>query len=198
MQQRIINTAESMFFRFGIRSVTMDDIAKELGISKKTIYHYFTDKDDLVEKVTENAMSNQMIKTCMIIDASKNPIEELMFSTKMMREMLENVNVVLFFDMKKYHPNSWKKYMDFKTVHLEIVKKNLNEGIAQKLYRSDIDVEVMSKLRVETIDMAFNMELFPPNLYNILKVQLESMDHFIRGIVTTKGLEIYEKTRLAI
>ena len=56
MQQRIINTAESMFFRFGIRSVTMDDIAKELGISKKTIYHYFTDKDDLVEKVTENAM----------------------------------------------------------------------------------------------------------------------------------------------
>jgi hypothetical protein len=59
-------------------------------------------------------------------------------------------------------------------------------------------VEVMSKLRVETIDMAFNMELFPPNLYNILKVQLESIDHFIRGIVTTKGLEIYEKTRLAI
>jgi hypothetical protein len=56
----------------------------------------------------------------------------------------------------------------------------------------------MSKLRVETIDMAFNMELFPPNLYNILKVQLESIDHFIRGIVTTKGLEIYEKTRLAI
>ncbi len=63
MQQRIINTAESMFFRFGIRSVTMDDIAKELGISKKTIYHYFTDKDDLVEKVTENEMSNQMTKT---------------------------------------------------------------------------------------------------------------------------------------
>ena len=61
MQQRIIDTAESMFFRFGIRSVTMDDIAKELGISKKTIYHYFADKDNLVEKVTENA---HMYFTC--------------------------------------------------------------------------------------------------------------------------------------
>jgi TetR/AcrR family transcriptional regulator, cholesterol catabolism regulator len=198
MQNRIIETAESMFFRFGIRSVTMDDIAKELGISKKTIYHFFKDKDELVEKVTENAMSNQMIKTCKIIEVSKNPIEELIFSTRMMREMLETVNVVLFFDMKKYHPNSWKKYMDFKLVHLEIVKKNLTEGIKQKLYRSDLDVDIITKLRVETIDLAFNLEIFPPNIFNVLKVQLESIDHFIRGIVTQQGLEIYENTRVKI
>ena len=198
MQQRIIDTAESMFFRFGIRSVTMDDIAKELGISKKTIYHYFADKDDLVEKVTSHSLANEMCKTQNIYENSQNPIEEMINSTKMMREMLQNVNAVLFYDMKKYHPQSWAKYVEFKNGFLEIVKRNLLNGITEKLYRPDINVEILAKLRVEVVDLAFNIEYFPPSQYNLLNVQLESIDHFIRGIVTTKGLEIYEKTRLAI
>jgi TetR/AcrR family transcriptional regulator, cholesterol catabolism regulator len=196
MQQRIIDKAESMFFRFGIRSVTMDDIAKELGISKKTIYHYFTDKDDLVEKVTNHALFNQVCKTDEIYESSQNPIEEMIYSTKMMREMLENVNAVLFYDMKKYHPLSWEKYVEFKNGFLDIVKRNLTNGIAQKLYREEIDIDIMAKLRVEIVDLAFNIELFPPNKYNLLRVQLESIDHFIRGIVTKEGLEIYENTRV--
>lgn len=196
MQQRIIDKAESMFFRFGIRSVTMDDIAKELGISKKTIYHYFTDKDDLVEKVTNHALFNQVCKTDQIYESSQNPIEEMIYSTKMMREMLENVNAVLFYDMKKYHPLSWEKYVEFKNGFLDIVKRNLTNGIAQKLYREEIDIDIMAKLRVELVDLAFNIELFPPNKYNLLRVQLESIDHFIRGIVTKEGLEIYENTRV--
>jgi AcrR family transcriptional regulator len=198
MQQRIIEKAESMFFRFGIRSVTMDEIAKELGISKKTIYQYFTDKDDLVEKVTEHSLSNQICKTNEIYDKSKNPIEEMMYSTKMMREMLENVNGVLFFDMQKYHPTSWAKYVEFKNGFLDIVKRNLKNGIQEKLYRADINVDILAKLRVESVDLAFNIELFPPKVYNLLNVQLESIDHFIRGIVTPQGLQLYEKTRLAI
>lgn len=198
MQQRIINTAESMFFRFGIRSVTMDDIAKELGISKKTIYHYFTDKDDLVEKVTSHSLENELCKTQDIYERAQNPIEEMIFSTKMMREMLQNVNPVLFYDLKKYHPKCWEKYVGFKNGFLETVKRNLSNGIDLKLYRPEINVEIMAKLRIETVDLAFNIEYFPPASYNLLQVQLESIDHFIRGIVTPAGLEIYEKTRLAI
>jgi TetR/AcrR family transcriptional regulator, cholesterol catabolism regulator len=187
-----------MFFRFGIRSVTMDDIAKELGISKKTIYHYFTDKDDLVEKVTSQSMHNEICKTQEIYEKASNPIEEMIFSTKMMREMLQNVNAVLFYDLKKYHPRSWEMYVQFKNGFLDIVKRNLTNGIAQKLYRPEINVDIIAKLRVETVDLAFNIEYFPTANYNLLEVQLESIDHFIRGIVTPAGLEIYEKTRLAI
>ena len=198
MQDRIICTAEAMFMRFGIRSVTMDDIAKDLGISKKTIYHYFVDKDELVEKVTNHTLSNQFCKSEEIYGFAKNPIEEMILSTKMMREMLENVNGVLFYDMKKYYPASWQKYMEFKNEFLDVVKRNLINGISEKVYRSEIDVDILSKLRVETVDLAFNIEYFPHNKYNLLKVQLESMDHFIRGIVTPEGLKIYEKTRLAI
>jgi TetR/AcrR family transcriptional regulator, cholesterol catabolism regulator len=198
MELRILQKADAMFLRYGLRSVTMDDIAKELGISKKTIYLYFADKDALIDKVTEYMLEEEKNKAEEIYKVSKNPIEEIFLSTKMMKEMLQNINAVLFYDMQKYYPNSWQKYLDFKMHFLEIIKRNLNEGIFQKLYRADINVEILAKIRVEIVDMGFNMELFPPSKFNILDIQLENIDHFLRGIVTPKGLEVYEKTKLEI
>jgi TetR/AcrR family transcriptional regulator, cholesterol catabolism regulator len=198
MELRILQKADAMFLRYGLRSVTMDDIAKELGISKKTIYLYFADKDALIDKVTEYMLQEEKNKAEEIYKISKNPIEEIFLSTKMMKEMLQNINAVLFYDMQKYYPNSWQKYLDFKMHFLEIIKRNLNEGISQKLYRADINVEILAKIRVEIVDMGFNMELFPASKFNILDIQLENIDHFLRGIVTPKGLEVYEKTKLEI
>jgi TetR/AcrR family transcriptional regulator, cholesterol catabolism regulator len=198
MELRILQKADAMFLRYGLRSVTMDDIAKELGISKKTIYLYFADKDALIDKVTEYMLQEEKNKAEEIYKISKNPIEEIFLSTKMMKEMLQNINAVLFYDMQKYYPNSWQKYLDFKTHYLGITKRNLNEGISQKLYRSEINVEILAKIRVEIVDMGFNMELFPASKFNILDIQLENIDHFLRGIVTPKGLEVYEKTKLEI
>jgi TetR/AcrR family transcriptional regulator, cholesterol catabolism regulator len=198
MELRILQKADTMFLRYGLRSVTMDDIAKELGISKKTIYLYFSDKDTLVEKVTEYMLQEEKNKAEEIYNISKNPIEEIFFSTKIMKEMLQNINVVLFYDMQKYYPNSWKKYCDFKVYFLEIVKRNLQEGIIQKLYRAEINVEILAKTRIETVDMGFNIELFPANMFSVYDIQLENIDHYIRGIVTPLGLEVYEKTKLKI
>lgn len=197
MENRIIIAAQGLFLRYGIRSVTMEDIAKELGISKKTIYQHFSDKDNLVSRVTDYMLSMEQTKIEVIQKEAKNPIEEQVFNSTMMREMLENINPVLFFDIKKYHPKSWSKYLVFKKVILETVKRNLIEGIEQNLYRKEINVEVLSKLRVETVDLVFNEEYFPGKFYKILEVQLESLDHFMRGILTPVGLEQYEKTRIA-
>jgi TetR/AcrR family transcriptional regulator, cholesterol catabolism regulator len=198
MELRILQQADTMFLRYGLRSVTMDDIAKELGISKKTIYLYFADKDTLVDKVTEYMLEEEKNKADQIYKIAQNPIEEMFLSTKMMKEMLQNINAVLFYDMQKYYPESWKKYLAFKIHFLEIIKRNLNEGILQKLYRPEINIEILAKLRVESVDLGFNMEVFPTSKYNILDIQLESIDHYIRGIVTPKGLEVYEKTKLEI
>jgi TetR/AcrR family transcriptional regulator, cholesterol catabolism regulator len=198
MELRILQKADTMFLRYGLRSVTMDDIAKELGISKKTIYLYFADKDALIDKVTEYMLQEEKNKAEEIYKISKNPIEEIFLSTKIMKEMLQNINVVLFYDMQKYYPSSWQKYCDFKVYFLEIVKRNLQEGITQKLYRAEINIDILAKTRIETVDMGFNMELFPAVKFNLYDFQLENIDHYIRGIVTPHGLEVYEKTKLKI
>jgi TetR/AcrR family transcriptional regulator, cholesterol catabolism regulator len=195
IKERILNAAESLFLRLGVKSVTMDDIAHELGISKKTIYLHFSDKNEIVNAVVEYTLKREKKESERIYSLSENPIDEIVISTQMMCKMFENINPVLFYDLKKYHPEAWGRYVNFKSEFLEIVIRNLKEGIERGYYRHDIDPDILAKLRVESVDLAFNMDLFPPSIYNTLKIQVTFVDHFLRGILTSKGLEIYEKTK---
>lgn len=174
----------------------MDDIAKELGISKKTIYLHFPDKDSIINETTYCMLSNEKAQAEEIHRQTDNPILEMVHSTKIMSEMLEDINPVLFYDLKKYYPAAWKKYELFKLDFLEIVKRNLNQGIKEGYYRNDIDVDILAKLRIESVDMAFDMEVFSPKHFKVFKVQLQFIDHFIRGIVSPKGLEFYENSKI--
>ena len=192
-KDRILKSAELLFLRLGIKSVTMDDIANELGISKKTIYLHFTDKDQIVNEVITSALEREKMEAEVIYKKAKNPIDEIFLSTNKMYEMFENINPVMLFDLQKYHPAAWDKYLAFKINFLNIVKRNLFDGISQKLYRSDVDIEIMAKLRVESVDLAFNMKVFPPKNFKLITVEIHFIDHFIRGIVSPTGLEIYEK-----
>ncbi len=192
-KNRILKSAELLFLRLGIKSITMDDIAKELGISKKTIYLHFIDKNQIVNEVISIALEREKIEAEVIYKKAKNPIDEIFLSTNKMYEIFENINPVMLFDLQKYHPQAWDKYLAFKINFLDIVKRNMLDGIHQKLYRSDVDVEIMAKLRVESVDLAFNMKIFSPKNFKLITVQIHFIDHFIRGIVSPIGLEIYEK-----
>jgi AcrR family transcriptional regulator len=198
MEIRIINTARELYFRFGIRSVTLDDIAKDLGISKKTIYLHFKDKDELVQRVVEDSVNEELLRAIQIKEKSKNPIEEVIMSMKLMKEMLQDINLVLFYDLEKYHPVSFSKYAEFKKLFYEIIKRNLQEGVDQNLYRKDINVEILTRFRMEIIDMGFNPQIFPQNHFNQIDIHLQITDNFLRGILTPAGLELYEKTKIDI
>lgn len=194
LKDRILQKAEELFFTLGFKSVTMDDIASELGISKKTIYQHFEDKNTLVAAVTEYAIDNEHCRDLELIQKASNPIEEILLSTQMMRDMLANVNPAIFHDLQKYYPAAWQKYLSNKDRFKEIVIKNLIAGKEQGYYREDIDVEILARLRIETVDLAFNVHVFPTKEFNLLNTQLEFIKHFIRGIVTEKGLKAYEAT----
>lgn len=198
MENRIINTARDLYFRYGIRSVTLDDIAKELGISKKTIYQFFKDKDELVNCVVDLSVFEEICRSKDLKKQSLNPIEEIIISVRMMKDMLDKINVVLFYDLEKYHPAAFEKYKAFKSNFLELIRQNLVQGVAQKLYRAEINIEVLVKFRLETVDMLFDASIFPPDKFKLADTQMELTDHFLRGIVTPLGLEIYEKTKLEI
>lgn len=185
---RIIESAEEMFFRYGIKSITMDDIAKQLGMSKKTIYQHFSDKDKLVESLINEHIKRNTSQMCHFQSSAKNAIEEVLNTMKHLGEMFSKINPTMFYDLFKYHHESWKIYKNFKDKNLaSMVEANLARGIQEKLYRSDIHLKALAKLRIEEVEMGFNQDIFPSDQFSLVEVQIEMLKHFLLGISSIKG-----------
>lgn len=193
METRIINSAADLFHRFGIKTITMDEIARELGMSKKTIYKYFSDKDKLVYEVIESHLIQEKAKSENVKVLASNAIEEIFMHMGLMKDMLANINGTFFYDLKKFHPAAFDCYLSFKAFFIDSVKQNLQRGINDGLYRPEIKINILAQLRVESIDLAFDSTIFNPKDFNILETQIETLDHFLHGIVTEKGLLEYLK-----
>lgn len=188
VSQRIIESAEEMFFRYGIKSITMDDIAKQLGMSKKTIYQHFSDKDKLVESLISEHIKRNTGQMCNFQTSAKNAIEEVLLTMKHLGEMFSKINPTMFYDLFKYHHESWKIYKNFKDKNLaNMVEANLLRGIQEKLYRSDIHIKAMARLRIEEVEMGFNQDIFPSDQFSLVEVQVEMLKHFLLGISSIKG-----------
>jgi TetR/AcrR family transcriptional regulator, cholesterol catabolism regulator len=194
VRERILKAAEELFMKFGIRSVTMDEIASELGISKKTIYLHFEDKDAIVHEVATARMMCEKDICEEIYEKASNPIDEVCREIEMLKTHAGALNPVVIYDLKKYYPKTWQLFQQHKqTIFLEITKRNLKEGVEQGLYRSEINIDILSRLRMEEIDFAFDQSVFPHEKYSQFEVHKTFIDHFLRGVITEKGLEIYQK-----
>ena len=194
IQERIRQKADELFRRYGIRSVTMDEIAAQLGMSKKTIYQYYTDKDQLVDAVAVDEIQFSQ-ESCLRDSAmSANAIEEIFRVMEFVEVMFRNMNPSMLHDLEKYHPLGYKKFLDHKNKFLyEMVKKNIERGIKEELYRQEIDVELMSRYRLETMMIAFNNDLFPMSKFNLVKLHKEILEHFLYGLATLKGYKLILK-----
>jgi TetR/AcrR family transcriptional regulator, cholesterol catabolism regulator len=199
-QERIRHKADELFRRYGIRSVTMDEIATQLGMSKKTIYQYYTDKDQLVDAVAVDEI--QFSQECCMRDtaAAGNAIEEIFKVMEFVEVMFRNMNPSMLHDLEKYHPSGFRKFLEHKNKFLyEMVKNNIERGINEELYRPEIDVEIMARYRLESMMLAFNADLFPPSKFNFVKLQQEILEHFLYGLATLKGYKLilkYKQQRL--
>ncbi len=183
-----------MFFRYGIKAVTMDDIARELGISKKTIYQHFPDKDAIVNEGVSTHFERERCESEKMQAEAPDPIAEVVKGSELMRQMLADMNPSMFLDLKRYYPSAWQLFIEFKNGFiLDIIRKNLIKGIEEGLYRNDLKVEILARLRNEEVEMGFDPQVFPNNKFNVLDTQLALLDHFLRGIMTADGLKLYEK-----
>lgn len=194
MKERILTVAEQLFWRYGVRSVTMEDIAKGLGISKKTIYQHFADKDDILYQVIQEKVDTDMTEMdCMAVETD-NPIEELMMVLEMMRKNQHEVSPNLLMDIKRYHPQAFGLFRQHMDQHImKSILENIQKGIAQGVYRNDINPAILARMRVEQIELAFNNEFFPTNQYSMLDIQRELIHHFVRGMLTEQGFTIYNQ-----
>lgn len=194
IKERILQKAEALFWKFGTRSITMDDISRDIGISKKTLYQHFTDKDDIVYQVILYRMDqNRENVTCHIATAH-DPIQEILLASEMMRHYLAEMNPALMIDVQRHYPRAWEVCTEFKEKFLlESIRSNLKRGVEKGLYRPEIDVEIMARLRVELIRMAYDTEIFPRKVAEMADVQIQLLHHFLRGILTEKGSIIYNQ-----
>lgn len=192
--ERIILGAEELFLQAGIKSVTMDEIAKHLGMSKKTIYHFFNDKNDLVIALVKKKLIEDECQIQNIINSSANVMEEMINMMKCSEEIFSRINPVFIHDIQKYHPSAWSEFQKFKSeVLVHTLEKLLTKGIHQGFIRPDIDVRVLAKMRVNQVELGFNTNIFPVSQFNPWKVQYQLLEHFNYGICTLKGHELLDK-----
>ncbi len=172
----------------------MDDIARELTISKKTIYQYFKDKDDLVYTVTKIHMDMERREMEEIEKSSVDAIDELAKISICMRKNLKDINPSLLFDLKKYHKKAWDQWLTFKNEFIKNnIVENLNKGIRNGFYRKEIDVEALAIFRVEQVQMTFDDGLYPSDKFELSELQMQLFDHFVYGILTDEGRNLYKE-----
>jgi AcrR family transcriptional regulator len=189
--ERIINGGEELFLQAGIRSVTMDDIARHLGMSKKTIYQFFKDKDELVMALVKKKLKEDEDQMNAIISQSENVIEQMINMMKCSEEIFSRINPIVIHDMQKYYPNAWKQFQNFKAeVLIHKMEQLLTKGIDQGYIRPEIDVRIIARMHVNLVEMGFNNLIFPIAEFNTWKVQKQFLEHFNYGICTLKGVKL--------
>ena len=193
-KEKIVNGALELYKRMGVKSVNMDKVATKLGISKKTLYVYFDNKQDLVNHCFQKHydLVSEMINTTAA--QFENAIDELFAIDESCSIIMKQINPYLLGELKRYYPNTWALIEQLKQkVLFNIMKKNLNKGIKQEIYRKEIDVDVIAMLMINRIDTLINEEVCPLTQYDFRKLLTEIRIYHLRGIATIKGINYLEQ-----
>lgn len=194
MEERILEKSRELFFRYGLRNVTMDDIAKELGISKKTLYNHFDKKKSIVRKVTELYLACQSEQSKKLALESNDAIHELIALIHHINSTFESLDVRIVHDMQKYFPEAWELFEEHKQDFiLRMIKDNLKRGIETGLYRNDIDIEIIARMRMEQIILAMNPSIFPPDQFEIKTIHHQLLLQYVHGVSTSAGRQLVNK-----
>lgn len=193
-KKRILEKATEQFMRYGIRSVSMDDIASLLGVSKKTIYQYFADKEELVDAVMQDEEKRTHADCSHCREHAVDAVQEMFLAMHQITDQFSQMNPVVLYDLEKFHPEVFQRFLRLKNNFLcGVIKENINRGIEEGYYRSEINVETLSLFRIESIMMGFNLSVFPPSKYNLAEVTREIMIHFLFGLATPKGYKLIQQ-----
>jgi AcrR family transcriptional regulator len=185
----ILKKVRLLYRKYGIRSVTMDDVSHELGISKKTLYQYVHDKDELVHQVIEMEIADQQGKMMLTCVDQRNAIEQLLEIARCISSMLRDYSAASEYDLRKYYPDLYMKVRDLRRNHIyHFMVDNLNKGKTEGLYRTEIDVDILSKLNVSVIDSMVDNEIITITEFMDTRFFNEFFIYHIRGIVNEKGL----------
>lgn len=187
-QEKILKISLELFFKYGIKRVTMDDIARELGMSKKTIYQYYKEKDDIVNQLCEVEMEKNKKKFEDVFSQANDPIHEIMLISENMKDMMQHINPIFFLDLQKFHPKAFIQFQAFKEeCAFKDILRNIKKGKEEGYYKAEIDEEFAARYRLAQIDMLMFGNYFSFDKLSFSKSHELVLDMFVYGISTLKG-----------
>ena len=191
MKKNIILKATELFMKLGFKSVTMDDIAKEMGISKKTIYTHFNNKETIIGVVTDHVFETVCHDIDAICDLNQNPIQELYAIKKRVMQYMQKEKASPTYQLQKYYPTIYNNIKQRQFSYMQqCVVKNLHRGLEQDLYRKNIEVQFVARIYFNGITGIKEESLFPHTLFEGETLYEMYLEYHLRGIVTPKGRNI--------
>jgi TetR/AcrR family transcriptional regulator, cholesterol catabolism regulator len=192
----ILERVRELFFKYGVRSVSMDDICRDIGVSKKKLYASFQSKTELVNKLLElERRSFEVIFEHHNFEGI-NAIDILLIVSRDMGERFWDISPSMTFDLKKYYPDIYHKHIDERIEFIyQKIQVNLQKGISQGMYRDDLSIELVARLYIRRLIDIHNPEFFPADKFSFQTLFDVMFDNFIRGIARPEGIEYYEKQK---
>jgi AcrR family transcriptional regulator len=194
MEAQILNKARDLFFCYGLKSVSMDDLAKEAGVSKKTIYQLVADKADLVMKVATHLLQSYTEEMEQCFTTAQNAVEEVALQTDLSFAPLASIRYSFFYDMEKFFPQAWQLVIHNRQQHLvPNILRNLNRGMEEGVYRQDLDLEILPQIRLQQLQSALQPGTFPDLHYNQQLLLQRLTRFYLHGITSEKGVQLISK-----
>lgn len=194
ISRRILVEAHGMFMQLGFRSVSMDDIANRMGMSKKTIYQHYADKDELVVAVVQYEFETGREECMADRERAENAVQETFLALDMVVEQFRNMNLSLLHDMQKYHPRAYELFVKFKDEFVyEIIYQNIRRGQAEGIYREEVHAEIIARFRVESMLLPLHPSFRPAARYTPMQIEEAITLHYLYGLVNIKGLKLITK-----
>jgi len=186
--ESIYKTAFELFMKYGVKSVSMDDIAGKLGMSKKTIYSEIENKESLITRVIQGHLENEVEKITEITKLSNDAIEEMVKISHHVMSSLNQMKPSLIYDLRKYYPKCWKMIEE---IHFTFIKKviesNIKRGQQEGLYRPETNPMIIAKLYVSMTQSIVNEEIFSLSTFDIVDLSRQMKQYHMHGIVTNEG-----------
>ncbi|MFZ4634628.1 MAG: TetR/AcrR family transcriptional regulator [Saprospiraceae bacterium] len=185
---------KNLFMRYGVRNVTMDDVARELGISKKTLYQFVSSKDELVEQVVLKHIIEEKKQDMCVIAESQNAVDEILKLIDLGMNDIQQMKTNIVFELQRYFYAAWRHIEAYRQEHMsEYVRRNLERGIAEGLYRADLDVELVARLHVASTFNVFDENWFPRADYPPEKVIRTCYLLYLNGIISDQGRQFLKE-----
>lgn len=191
MKEALLEKATDLFLTHGFKTVTMDQLTQEMGMSKKTIYTFFKNKSELVDACTNQLFDLISCGVDHICTLGKNPIEEMYEMKRYVMVHLKDERSSPQYQLQKYYPNTFKvlQQRQFNMMQ-DCILKNLQKGIDQGIYRDNLDPDFIIRIYFSGVNAIKNVDLFPPKLNGIIDIMNNFLEYHLRGIVSPKGLSI--------
>ena len=193
-EDRIVAAASTLFWKFGIRSVTMDNVARECGVSKKTLYQYFMDKAQLVDTVVRKMAAHHQAQLTEIEQAGKNVIEEVCSEFKIYVSALFSIHAAFFYDLEKTFCYSWNVLIGLNSEYsYPFVINNLEKGIIKGYYRADLNIAATAANRIAQLKILFTRNIHDADTKNLLNDPDQVNLFYLHAITNTEGKKLMEK-----